>query len=66
MFARGATILSPYVAELKPESISQWVFIILMIAGVVVTSIIRDPKKNGVRQGTFNETDRKASWKELA
>ena len=45
IFARGSSILAPYIAEMKPDSISQWCFSILMIVGLVVTSIIRDPKE---------------------
>jgi hypothetical protein len=44
-FARGASILAPFVAELKPEEVSMWSFSALMMLGLVVTSIIRDPKR---------------------
>ena len=66
IFARGASILAPLVAELKPESISKWSFSVLMMASLAVTTVIRDPKRQGkVRQSQLNDNDRRASWREL-
>lgn len=67
LFARGSSILAPYVAEMKPDSISQWCFSILMIVGLVVTSIIRDPKKAQFKedQRRYNQNERLASWQEV-
>lgn len=45
LFARGSSFLAPQVAEAKPAEIAKWVFIVLMTASLVVTSIIREPKK---------------------
>jgi len=45
IFGRGSSILSPLVAEVKPESISKWTFIFIMLICLAGTSIIRDPKK---------------------
>lgn len=65
-FARGASILAPFVAELKPEAISKWCFSALMIAGLVVTSIIRDPKrKKKGRLPDQDEADNQASWDQM-
>ena len=66
LFARGSSILAPLVAELKPEAISKWCFSGLMIIGLVITSIIRDPKrKQKVKQKEFENTDKAASWKQI-
>lgn len=43
-FARGCQTVSPYIAELQPPQIAQWVFIIMMGTALLVSFIIKDPK----------------------
>ena len=41
-FARTATILSPEVAELKPDSIAKWVFIFVVLGGLSSIAFLID------------------------
>lgn len=44
--SRVSTILAPYVAELKPESISEVVFCVVIAIAMVSALQLRVPKKN--------------------
>ena len=44
IFARLGTIFAPFVAELKPETISQWVFTVLMLFSMVTVLGLRIKK----------------------
>ena len=49
IFARIATMFTPYIAELKPDSISQVMFICLMMVGWVANFfIVHDDKDEGI------------------
>jgi hypothetical protein len=45
IWARFFSIFSPYVAELKPEELSQWVFIAIFSCSMVVSFLLQDPKR---------------------
>jgi len=46
VFSRIATVLAPYVAEIKPEVISEWVFVVLnTLAFLVVFNLRVNTKK---------------------
>ena len=44
-FSRGATIFSPYLAELKPISISQWVFAAVCAISIVASILLKEKTK---------------------
>jgi len=48
--ARIITIFAPYVAELKPESISQWIFSVIALLALIASLSIRDPKHDKKKQ----------------
>ena len=45
VFARFLTIVAPYIAELKPESISQIVFCVVIAMSFIASMFIIDPRK---------------------
>ena len=42
LFSRSATILSPAVAEIKPESVAKWTFIAAVSIALVTINFLRD------------------------
>ena len=60
VFSRVITIFAPYVAELKPETKSQWTFCGIALAALVSTLILIDPgtnKKNTKKTEDDNENE---------
>ena len=45
MFSRFFTIPAPYAAEVKPEAISEWLFVGMNTLGILFAFLIRIPKK---------------------
>ncbi len=48
-------MLAPLIAELKPQEISKWTFIGIMVASLLITSIIKDPKKIKEKEQQINK-----------
>ena len=51
VFSRIATIFAPYVAELKPENISQWVYVAVAGCALIasLSVVVPSEKKNQQR-----------------
>lgn len=43
LFARAGTIFAPFIAELKPESIAQFIFLIIIGLSLLAAQLIRVP-----------------------
>ena len=43
--ARVFTIFAPYVAELEPVEISEWIFSCMMLMSLIVSLFIQDPHR---------------------
>ena len=46
MVARIGSIFAPYIAELKPEAISEWTFVVVCVIALLASINIIDPRRN--------------------
>ena len=45
IFARVSTIFATYLAEIKPETISEWVYCFITLFAFFVSFMIKEPKE---------------------